>query len=85
MSDTWKKWKRGLLKAWLALSLLWAVGLTIFAVTGTLDLLEGADHAGLLIALLVFYVLPLGALPCFVVLLLGWSITAILDRTVFRR
>ena len=80
MPDTWTNWKRGLLKAWLALSLLWAIALTAWTVRGAMGNSGEIDGIGLLLGVLILYVLPLGAIPCILILLVGWAVVAIIDR-----
>lgn len=74
------KWKRGLLKIWLALSLLWALGFAVYLTYVLSDLLGGAQTSGLLIAFGLLYLLPFGALPPFVLLALGALIIWIIGR-----
>ena len=74
-------WKRGLLKAWLALSLLWALAATILAIRLMAELFDGWD--GLLLAVgLLFVFLPMAALPPMA--LLGAGIVAIWIVQKFR-
>ncbi|MEX3016314.1 hypothetical protein [Gymnodinialimonas hymeniacidonis] len=80
MSDTSTNWKRGLLKAWLALSLIWALVLFIWVFWVMEGFSGGLDTISLLIVAIFFYVLPLGVLPCLLVLLIGWIVVSIIDR-----
>ncbi|GAB5449151.1 MAG: hypothetical protein Gyms2KO_40240 [Gymnodinialimonas sp.] len=80
-------WKRGLLKAWLALSLLWAVAFTLFVVVGSLGVFENAPRwqtRGIATATILLFALPLAALPPLLILALGSLIVWIIDRYTSR-
>lgn len=77
-----KPWKRGLLKAWLALSLLWAAGFTIYLGSILVDLLGGAQISPIVIGVSLLYLLPLGILPPALVLAIGSLIVWLVDRSI---
>ncbi|MBF9044624.1 hypothetical protein HKCCE4037_14870 [Rhodobacterales bacterium HKCCE4037] len=79
------RWKRGLLKAWLALSLLWAAVVIVWAINGALTVSAGIEGSGLLVALIVIYVLPVFALPWLLVLFFGWAAIRTVERLSRRR
>lgn len=72
-------WKRGLLKAWLALSLLWAAGLTWWSLSWTVEVFAGSG-GGFFAVAVVAYLLPLGALPPLALLALGALVFWIIER-----
>ncbi len=80
MSDTSTNWKRGLLKAWLALSLLWALVLFVWVFWVMAGFAGGLDTISLLIVAIFAYVVPLCVLPCLLVLVIGWIVVAVIDR-----
>ncbi len=83
MSDTPKNWKRGLLKAWLALSLLWAAGSALWLISWAAEAFEGTGW-GLYAGVMILYLLPLGVLLPLVMLLIGWCVVTIIERVYTR-
>lgn len=82
MAASMQHWKRGLLKAWLALSLLWGAAVTLLLVIGTVEVFEAAtwQTSATATAFILLAFLPLATLPPLALLGFGVFIIWITDR-----